>query len=279
MTLTRRLTLCAAAAAVAALSLPAWAQNKIKVAAIYTVPVEQQWVSPHRQGAEGGGRARRDRVRVLRERRQRRLRARDARVCREGQHADRRRIVRGRGRGAQGGQGLPEGQLPDGQLGQAAGAELRRLRQLHPGAGLPERHDRRRHDQDQQDRHGRRLPDPRGQPADERLHGRREGNQPEGRVHGHLHQQLVRPAQGQGSRLRDDRQGRRRDVRRALRRQRRGQGKGQARHRQRHQHAGQVPRHRGRLGAVEHGADDRPGAEGGQGRQVQGRGLWASTRR
>ena len=34
-----------AAIAVAALSLPAWAQTKTKVAAIYTVPVEQQWVS------------------------------------------------------------------------------------------------------------------------------------------------------------------------------------------------------------------------------------------
>jgi basic membrane lipoprotein Med (substrate-binding protein (PBP1-ABC) superfamily) len=45
MSLSRRLTLCAAATAVAVLSLPAWAQNKIKVAAIYTVPVEQQWVS------------------------------------------------------------------------------------------------------------------------------------------------------------------------------------------------------------------------------------------
>ena len=46
MTLSRRLTLCAAAAAVtASFSLPAFAQNKIKVAAIYTVPVEQQWVS------------------------------------------------------------------------------------------------------------------------------------------------------------------------------------------------------------------------------------------
>jgi len=45
MKLSRRLTLSAAAIAVAALSLPAWAQTKIKVAAIYTVPVEQQWVS------------------------------------------------------------------------------------------------------------------------------------------------------------------------------------------------------------------------------------------
>ncbi|HYN62696.1 MAG TPA: BMP family protein [Rubrivivax sp.] len=48
MSLTRRLTLLSVTAATAALttlSLPAWAQNKIKVAAIYTVPVEQQWVS------------------------------------------------------------------------------------------------------------------------------------------------------------------------------------------------------------------------------------------
>jgi basic membrane lipoprotein Med (substrate-binding protein (PBP1-ABC) superfamily) len=46
MNLSRRLTLSAAAvAALTTLSLPAWAQNKTKVAAIYTVPVEQQWVS------------------------------------------------------------------------------------------------------------------------------------------------------------------------------------------------------------------------------------------
>ena len=47
MTLSRRLTLLSltATAAVAALSLPAWAQTKTKVAAIYTVPFEQQWVS------------------------------------------------------------------------------------------------------------------------------------------------------------------------------------------------------------------------------------------
>jgi basic membrane protein A len=48
MSLSRRLTLLSATAvavAAAGFSLPAWAQNKIKVAAIYTVPVEQQWVS------------------------------------------------------------------------------------------------------------------------------------------------------------------------------------------------------------------------------------------
>ena len=89
-----------------------------------------------------------------------------------------------------------------------------------------------------------------------------------------LHQQLVRSAQGQGSGLRDDRQGRRRAVRRALRRlATRPRSARQARHRQRDQHAGQVPRHRGRLGAVEHGADDRPRDQAGQGRQVHRRGL------
>ncbi len=44
MPFTRRLVVTAAALA-AAITLPAWAQSKIKVAAIYTVPVEQQWVS------------------------------------------------------------------------------------------------------------------------------------------------------------------------------------------------------------------------------------------
>ncbi|MDQ8020226.1 MAG: BMP family protein [Moraxellaceae bacterium] len=45
-TLTRRGLLCAALATAAALMSPAsFAQQKLKVAAIYTVPVEQQWVS------------------------------------------------------------------------------------------------------------------------------------------------------------------------------------------------------------------------------------------
>ena len=47
MSLSRRHSIVAVAAAVglASLSLPGFAQTKIKVAAIYTVPVEQQWVS------------------------------------------------------------------------------------------------------------------------------------------------------------------------------------------------------------------------------------------
>ena len=64
---------------------------------------------PHPQGAERRRGARRDRVHVLRERRQRRLRARDAPVRRAGQHVHRRRVVRRRGGGAQGRQGLSEG--------------------------------------------------------------------------------------------------------------------------------------------------------------------------
>ena len=45
MTLSRRTTLGIALATAAGLSGPAFAQAKLKVAAIYTVPVEQQWVS------------------------------------------------------------------------------------------------------------------------------------------------------------------------------------------------------------------------------------------
>lgn len=45
MMLTRRSTLGLAAAVLAAAAGPAAAQGKLKVAAIYTVPVEQQWVS------------------------------------------------------------------------------------------------------------------------------------------------------------------------------------------------------------------------------------------
>jgi len=45
MTLSRRTTLGIALAATATLAAPAFGQAKLKVAAIYTVPVEQQWVS------------------------------------------------------------------------------------------------------------------------------------------------------------------------------------------------------------------------------------------
>ena len=45
MPIHRRQTLTLALATLACTSLPALAQSKLKVAAIYTVPVEQQWVS------------------------------------------------------------------------------------------------------------------------------------------------------------------------------------------------------------------------------------------
>ncbi|MBK1689498.1 BMP family protein [Rubrivivax gelatinosus] len=45
MRTTRRITLLAAATLALGFAVPAFAQSKLKVAAIYTVPVEQQWVS------------------------------------------------------------------------------------------------------------------------------------------------------------------------------------------------------------------------------------------
>lgn len=45
MRTTRRITLLAAASLALGFAVPAFAQTKLKVAAIYTVPVEQQWVS------------------------------------------------------------------------------------------------------------------------------------------------------------------------------------------------------------------------------------------
>ena len=103
--------------------------------------------------------------------------------------------------------------------------------------------------------------------------------EPEGRVLRDVHRLVVRPAEGQGSGVRDDREGRRRHVRRALRRVRRGQGARQARDRQRDRHAGAVSGHRRRVGAVEHGADDRHGAEQRQGRASSRPRTTASIRR
>ena len=65
----------------------------------------------HPQGADRRPRPRRDRLRVLRERHQRRLRARHAPVRRAGQQAGGGRGLRGRGRARQ---GLSADRLPDG---------------------------------------------------------------------------------------------------------------------------------------------------------------------
>ena len=103
----RRLALAAAALALAAPGL-ALAQAKLKVAAVYTVPFEQQWVSRiHKalKAAEARGEieykasenvANADYERVMRE------------YATGRQPAHRRRGVRGRSGGAQGGQGLPQ---------------------------------------------------------------------------------------------------------------------------------------------------------------------------
>src|SRR3954464_13875290 len=79
-------------------------------------------------------------------------------------------------------------------------------------------HGGRKGDEVEPRRDGRRLCDPRGQPAHERLHGRRALGQSTGQVPRDVHQFMVRPAQGKGGRLRHDRPRRGRHVRRALRR-------------------------------------------------------------
>ena len=63
----------AALALATGLPAPAHAQEKIKVAAIYTVPVEQQWVSRIHKAANAAKDTRRHRLRLLGERRQHRL--------------------------------------------------------------------------------------------------------------------------------------------------------------------------------------------------------------
>ena len=70
-----------------------------------------------------------------------------------------------------------------------------------------------------------------------------------------LHQLLVRPAEGQGSRLRDDRSRRGRDVRGALRRLGRREGEGREGDRQRDRHLGAISRHGAGERALAHGAD------------------------
>ena len=161
--------------------LRAFAADPIKVAAIYTVPVEQQWVSRIHKAANAAkdrgdieyvfseNVSNTDYERVMRE------------YAEAGQQADHRRGLRRRGRGPRGRRRLSRCRLPDGlelQAGRGR-SEFRCLRQLYPGRILSHRHHCRRDDQVEEYRHGRRLSDPRGQPADERLHGRRQGNRPD----------------------------------------------------------------------------------------------------
>ena len=166
--------LAGAAAMVGSSSVRAQAAA-IKTAAIYTVPVEQQWVSRIHKAANAAKErgdieyvfsekvANTDYERVMRE------------YCEAGQQLiigeafaveDAARAVAKR---------LSRSRLPHRLELQARSGdpELLGVRQLHPGRLLPDRHDRRRHDQDEEHRHGRRLSDPGGQPPHARLHGRR----------------------------------------------------------------------------------------------------------
>ena len=104
-------------------------------------------------------------------------------------------------------------------------------------------------------RHGRRLRHPRGESPDAGVHGGREVGQSERQVPRDVHQLLVRPAEGEGSRLRDDRSRRRRDVRGALRRVRCREGKGREGDRQRDRHLRAISWHGAGERALAHGAD------------------------
>ena len=76
------------------------------------------------------------------------------------------------------------------------------------------------------------YPSPRGQPHRQRVHRRRQGDQPERRGQGHVPQQLVRPGGRQGGGAGPGRRGRGRPVRRAIRRHRGGVGERPGRDRQ-----------------------------------------------
>ena len=123
--LARRTLVAAVALGAVWLTGAAQAQDKkLKVAAVYTVPFEQQWVGRIHKALKAAE-ARGEIEYGDRERRQRRLRAGDARVRRGRQPADRRRGVRRSRPRAQGRQGLSQDRLPDGLTRQAAGAQLR----------------------------------------------------------------------------------------------------------------------------------------------------------
>jgi basic membrane lipoprotein Med (substrate-binding protein (PBP1-ABC) superfamily) len=180
MSVNRRSAIALAALASALLAPSAFAQAKLKVAAIYTVPVEQQWVSRIDKALKAAvtrgeieyvfseNVANADYERVMRQY------AEKGHTLIVGEsfavEAAARKVAKD----------YPKISFLMGSSGKPQEPNFSGLRQLHPGAGLPERPDRRRHEQERQDRHGRRLPHPRSQPPDERLHGRRERGQPQG---------------------------------------------------------------------------------------------------
>ncbi len=200
------------------------AAEPIKVAGIYTVPVEQQWVSRiHKaaQAAQARGEidyafsenvTNTDYPRVMREYAESGVKLIVGEIF--GVEQEAREVVLD----------YPDTAFLLGSsfLRRPGLSEPRGVRQLHPGRLVPVRHHRRCDDRDGQYRHGRWLSDPRGQPADARLHGGRARDQARRHFPGQLHRLLVRSAQGQGNRLRDDRERRRPALRRTLRRVGRG---------------------------------------------------------
>ena len=130
-----------------------------KVAAIYTVPVEQQWVSPHPPGAQRGQGTAADRYvfsekvanadyeRVMREYAEKGNRSSSGEVVRGGR--PRRKVAKD----------YPKVSFLMGSSGKP-GINFG-VRQLpFQESGLSHRHGGGRHDQDQQDRHGLRYPIP-----------------------------------------------------------------------------------------------------------------------
>ena len=265
-----------AAAVLAAIGAPrrGFAQEKLKVAAIYTVPVEQQWVQPHPQGANAA-KERGDIDYVFSEN----VSNTDyERVMREYAEAGNKLIVGevfGVEDAARAVAGLSRRRLPDGLVLQArrrgpnfsvfdnyiqdasyltgiiAGA-MTKSNNIGMVGGYP---------------------DPRGQPPDARLHGRREGDArrtPSSRS----------PSSAPGSiRPRPRKPPSRRSMPAptcstpSASASRTPPRRGRPGDRQRHRHAGRLSRHRRRLGAVALRADARQGDRRGQGRHLQGRRL------
>ena len=146
----RRLMQTTGALTLAGLPTRLLAAEPIKVAAIYTVPVEQQWVSRIHKAAEAAaGRGEIEYVFT-----ENTSNTDYERVMREYAEAGNKLIV-GEVFGVEQAArtvaaGLSGDRLPDGlePAARPGGPELRGLRQLHPGRELSDRNHRRRHDED-----------------------------------------------------------------------------------------------------------------------------------
>ena len=197
----------AALSAIGTMPRRVWAADKIKTAAIYTVPVEQQWVSRiHKAATTAQERgdieytfsekvANTDYERVMREYCEaghqlivgEAFAVEDAARAVAKDYPDRAFLI--------GSSFKPDAAVPNFAVFDNYIQDASYLTGIVAGAMTKKK----------QHRHGRRLSDPGSEPADERLHGRREGNRARHQVPGRLHRLLVRSAEGQGDRLRPDR--------------------------------------------------------------------------